>query len=239
MLLARTLIVFATTVACAHPAAAQTGIQTPVKRESSTEGAQTLSRWIALPKDQKLALQPLAAEWDKLSQPHRRKWISLARNFEQMSAQEQATLHARMAEWARLSPNDRARARFNFAEVQRLVPADERKAKWEAYQALSADERSALAKRAQPTPRGTAASVRPVAKERLVPVPAAALQAGQSGPRIALTPPATRAEAGPQIGHAAPAQTPVSTQTSEPPSVDVGHEAPPQDAAPSAPVTLR
>ena len=147
------------------------------------------SKWARLPARQQAALRPLAAEWDGLDAAHRRKWMALARNFDRMSAQEQATLHSRMTDWAALSPRERVRARLNFAEVQRLAPEGERKAKWEAYRALSEDERKALAERAAPPPRGTALPVRPVPPERLAPVPPAALQGTHGGPRIVLTPP--------------------------------------------------
>lgn len=195
---------------------------------SSTESA---SRWVRLPAPQKAALQPLAAEWDSLDEAHRRKWMAMARNFDRMSEQEQATLHSRMTEWAALSPRERVHARLNFAEVQRLAPEDERKAKWEAYQALSDAERKALAERAAPPPRGTALPLRPVPRERLAPVPPAALQSGHGGPRIALTPPprtpstaAAVPAAAPPAG-AAPAAAPVNAPMPAPP---------PADAAPSS-----
>jgi len=107
--------------------------------------SESASKWARLPANQKLALQPLATEWDSLDEAHRRKWMAMARNFDRMNPQEQATLHSRMTDWTALSPRERMRARLNFAEVQRLAPESERKAKWEAYRALSEDERKALA----------------------------------------------------------------------------------------------
>ena len=167
--------------------------QAPSGRSAATgASAESASRWARLPASQQAALQPLAAEWDGLDEAHRRKWMAMARNFDRMSEQEQATLHSRMTDWTALSPRERMRARLNFAEVQRLAPEDERKAKWQAYQALSEDERRALAERAAPAPRGTALPVRPVSRDRLAPVPPQALQSGHGGPRIALTPPSAR-----------------------------------------------
>lgn len=186
MTLLPALVLFAALAgAAATPAAAQEAQRRPVSA-GATEGT---AHWARLPASQKKALQPLAAEWDKLDEAHRRKWMALARNFDAMGPQEQSTLHSRMTEWALLSPRERVRARLNFAEVQRLAPESERKAKWDAYQALSEDERRALAERAV-APRGTAPPVRPVQRERLAPLPPAALQRGHGGPRIALTPPA-------------------------------------------------
>jgi len=153
-------------------------------------GGGTSSRWGQLPPAQQAALQPLASEWDGLSDAHRRKWLALARNFGRMSAEEQGTLHSRMTQWATLSPRERSRARLNFAEVQRLAPVDKRKAQWDAYRALTEDERKALAQRATATPRGSAIPPRPVPESRLAPIPPNALSPGPGGPRIALTPPA-------------------------------------------------
>ena len=177
---------------------------------------ETASRWSRLPANQKLALQPLGTEWDGLGEAHRRKWLAMARNFDRMSPQEQATLHSRMTDWAALSPRERVRARLNFAEVQRLAPESERKAKWEAYRALTEEERKALAERATPTPRGTALPVRPVARERLAPVPPAALQGGHGGPRIALTPAAPRPPAA--VATPAPVARPTEPSSSAAPA---------------------
>ena len=59
-------------------------------------------------------------------------------------AREQAVLHERMANWAALSPQQRAQARLTFNETKSLG-SDEKKTHWEAYQALSADEKKKLA----------------------------------------------------------------------------------------------
>ncbi|MDA7416221.1 DUF3106 domain-containing protein [Xenophilus arseniciresistens] len=186
-LLSLLVLSVALTGAVAAPAAAQEGMTNPASSSRASNVAEGAARWVRLPTSQKKALQPLAAEWDKLDEAHRRKWMALARNFDSMGPQEQSTLHSRMTEWALLSPRERVRARLNFAEVQRLAPEAERKAKWDAYQALSEEERRALADRAV-TPRGTALPVRPIQRDRLAPLPAAALQNGHGGPRIALTP---------------------------------------------------
>lgn len=194
---------------------------------NGSTSAESTSKWARLPANQKAALQPLAAEWDNLDEAHRRKWMAMARNFDRISVQEQATLHSRMTEWASLSPRERVHARLNFAEVQRLAPEDERKAKWEAYQALSEAERKSLAEEAPPR-RGTALPVRPVPRERLAPVPPAALQSGHGGPRIALTPPPPRTSPA--------ANNPPSTESTATPSANALVPMPvPAEAAPSHP----
>jgi hypothetical protein len=147
--------------------------------------------WASLTAEQQAALQPLAPHWNGISEPHKRKWLALSRNYGSMTPEDQATLHSRMTEWSGLSSQQRALARLNFAEVKR-VPADERKAKWEAYQALSPEERRKLAESAKDTrPHSVAVPVRPVPARKLAPVPSTALWAkGEHMPRIELAPPA-------------------------------------------------
>jgi hypothetical protein len=163
--------------------------------------------WRDLSAKQQQALQPLAADWDALSEGHKRKWLVLSRNHANLSSVEKATLHSRMTEWAALSQQERAQARFNFAEVKQ-VPVDERKAKWEAYQALTPEEKRRLAEGATPRPPGAASTIRPVPAQKLAPIPAtttAAAVKGQHSARIQLTPPtAVEALAAPATPPAAP-----------------------------------
>jgi hypothetical protein len=96
---------------------------------------------------------------------HQRKWIALARNYHRLKPAEQATLQQRMSDWAQLSPSQRTRARLNFGEARRL-PADEKRAQWEAYQALSEQERERLA---QDRPKPPSPPRRPCAPPRPAP----------------------------------------------------------------------
>ncbi len=143
--------------------------------------------WSELNLSQQLALQPLSPEWDKLSAGHKRKWLAVVRNYAKMTPEEQTVLHSRMTGWATLTQQQRAQARLNFADVKQL-PADERKAKWEAYQALSDEQKRALAESAPARPKGAALPARPVAAQKLfAPVPAPVIDA-QHAPRIQLAP---------------------------------------------------
>lgn len=126
--------------------------------------------WSNLTAMQKQSLQPLATAWDGLSDGHRRKWIALAKNYPTLGPTEQATLHSRMAEWAALKPRERERARLNFVETKKL-PAPDRASNWEAYKALSPEERQKLAERAAGKRAGAAATVKPVSPEKLTAVP--------------------------------------------------------------------
>lgn len=123
--------------------------------------------WNDLTVRQQAALTPLAAHWASLSETQRQKWIALSRNYDRLSEGEQAKLQERMSDWAALSVQQRNQARLNFAETSKL-PADEKKARWEAYQALSEEERGKLASTSKPTrPAGGAATIKPEAQPRL------------------------------------------------------------------------
>jgi hypothetical protein len=75
-----------------------------------------------------------------------------------------------MGEWAALKPKERQQARLNFAETKK-TPAAERAANWEAYQALSPEEKEALAKKANAKPAGAAIAAKAPSPQKLTPVP--------------------------------------------------------------------
>lgn len=149
------------------PAAAR-----PAARAPRGPRAESSPTWNELSPQQQQSLAPLAATWRTLSEAHKRKWIVLSRNYHSLPPAEQALMHSRMTEWANLSPQQRTIARMNYAAT-RAVPANDKKAKWEAYQALSPEEKRKLASRAAAA-RGvpaTAASVHPGSAPRLAHIP--------------------------------------------------------------------
>ena len=52
-----------------------------------------------------------------------------------------------MTDWARQTPSERGQARLLFQEARQIPPSD-RRSRWEDYQALPAEQKSALAARA-------------------------------------------------------------------------------------------
>lgn len=141
------------------------------KSPAAKPDAVAASGWQQLQPVQRQALAPLAERWDGLSDIQKRKWLALSRNFATMSPAEQGTLHSRMTEWAALSAKQRSVARLNYAKTQQL-PADEKRAKWEAYQALSPEERRKLAAGTDRKPPPSAAlAVKPAPAKRLAQVP--------------------------------------------------------------------
>ena len=105
--------------------------------------------WESLTAAQKRALAPLARDWPSIDQSQREKWLEVAARFPTMPAEERLRLQDRMSDWTRLTPAERARARLQFQETRQL-PAEEKQARWQAYQALSDDQRKTLAQRARP-----------------------------------------------------------------------------------------
>lgn len=111
--------------------------------------------WDALSQAQRQILAPLQRDWPSIDAARRDKWLEVAARYPSMPVAERQRLQERMSSWARLTPNERARARVQFQET-RLLPAEEKQARWEAYQALSEEERSSLAQRARPPAKGPA-----------------------------------------------------------------------------------
>jgi hypothetical protein len=150
----------------------------PSSREAAKSGTKpgttkqdTRPTWPELSADQQRALLPLSRSWSNLSEGQKRKWLALSHNFRDLSPLEQDKLQERMMEWAHLSTQERALARLHFAEVSQLSN-EERKAKWEAYQALSPEERQKLADNFATIPKGAAIATRPVPPKKLTQPPA-------------------------------------------------------------------
>ena len=126
--------------------------------------------WQELTPVQKVALKPLATQWNTLDDARKRKWTAIAANYLTLPPEGQAKLHSRMTEWVSLSQQQRAQARLNFAESKQLTPT-QKAATWEAYQALSPEERQKLALSAPPKPTGAAPAAKPVPPQKLTAVP--------------------------------------------------------------------
>ena len=222
---------------------------------SAVPQVETGPGWETLNTPQKLALYPLAERWALISEAQKRRWLALAANFPALPEDEQAKFHERMTDWASLSAQQRNQARLNYATTNRLAP-DDKRAQWEAYQALSEDERRALAARAAPKPKGAAVALRPVSPRKLAQVPAAT-QATPSSPNVPKIPPVTdhstrmaapvhpspaapapapAPAAAPAVVETAPVSVPVAVPAALPP-LDAGGSAESPPAATPLPVT--
>jgi Protein of unknown function (DUF3106) len=103
--------------------------------------------WSALSPAQQTALQPLQDSWSEIDAVHKRKWVEVADKFVGFSLADQARIQGRMAHWAQLSPSERGATRLNYLEAQRIQAA-ERSTKWDAYQALSPEQRERFTSKA-------------------------------------------------------------------------------------------
>ena len=115
-------------------------------------------RWHDLKAAQQASLKPLEQDWSAIDAPRKQKWLQIVARFPKMSAPEQERVRARMADWAKLSPQERGQTRMNFQEARQL-PSQNRQARWDAYQALPAEQKRQLAARAEPASAPAAGSV--------------------------------------------------------------------------------
>lgn len=168
--------------------------------------------WSALTAQQRAVLAPLQRDWASIDAPGKAKWLEMAVRFPSLPAAEQQRVQVRMAEWARLTPTQRGRARLSFQETKQLS-GEQKQQRWEAYQALPADERKALAARAKPADDRARAPARPA-----TPIDTAQSKQTASAPRAGIRPALVRPVA-PTIVQAKPgATTTPMTQRAAPPA---------------------
>lgn len=113
--------------------------------------------WSSLTSAQQAALQPLKRDWPGIDGPRKQKWLEVAARMPSMSAEDRERVQQRMTEWARMSPDERGRARLQFQETRQISP-QQRQSRWDAYLALPAEERRALAASARTVPRANKAA---------------------------------------------------------------------------------
>ncbi|HMO48144.1 MAG TPA: DUF3106 domain-containing protein [Rubrivivax sp.] len=171
-------------------------------------GAPAGPAWSSLTPAQQAALQPLQRDWAGIDEPRKQKWLEIAARMPSMSADDRQRVQQRMAEWSRMSPEERGRARLQFQETRQLSP-QQRQSRWDAYLALPAEERRALANSAKTVPK-----VKKSAAEASASAPA---PAGQKS-RVAATAAAAEPVA-PTLVQAKPgASTTLISNTATPPA---------------------
>lgn len=136
--------------------------------------------WNHLSPAQHGVLAPLERDWKTISPGQQQKWAEIANRFPALPAAERTRVQQRVSEWSHLTPQQRATARLNFQEARQLSP-QERQQQWNAYRALPADQRRALAEGAErrrpaaaPAPRNGANNGDAGVKSSLVRSPAPA-----------------------------------------------------------------
>lgn len=171
--------------------------------------------WTGLTPAQQSALAPLKKDWQTIDAPQKQKWLEIAARLPSMPPQERQRIQERMTEWARMTPEERGRTRLQFQEARQISP-QERQARWDAYLALPAEERRALANSAKTVPKASRASVRDPAGESDSQPAAASMQKNNI-----VTAPSTQAAAktvAPTVVQAKPgASTTLISKTATPP----------------------
>ena len=172
----------------------------PNRRSAVEEGV----HWQKLKPAQRDALGPLQQDWSGIDAVRKQKWLQLSDRMPAMPPDERARVQARMADWAKLTPVERGQARLSYEE-SRQIPVPDRRSRWEAYQALSPEQKGELAARAaaarapngadNPSRRAAGSLARPEhaekagreipqAKSNIVPNPAYAAPRRLVGPTV-------------------------------------------------------
>ena len=121
-------------------------------QKAPSNAAATKTAWSALTPAQQAALAPLKNDWHGIDETRRGKWLEIAARFPSLPPEERQRIQQRMNEWARMTPDERGRMRLQFQELRQISPK-QRQAKWDAYLALPAEERRALAESARTVPK--------------------------------------------------------------------------------------
>ena len=169
-------VVLCTAAAGAFAQTPQANAIHPAAGPSAAPASASNSSWQSLKGSQKKALAPLAPHWAQISHAQRNKWLAMSNNFDNLSNKEQAILHERMADWASLSPQQRAQARLNFNQTKTL-DADAKKTQWEAYQALSPEDRKKLAAQQTTGIQGAATASQASSPRKIIPLPGKSIPA--------------------------------------------------------------
>jgi len=102
------------------------------------------SDWKQLNASQQKILSPLLAEWDKLDDKNKAKWVTIANRYASLKPEEQKRIQKRMEVWAQLSPEQKQIARLHYAQAKK-IEATKKTKQWELYQQLPAEKKQLLA----------------------------------------------------------------------------------------------
>jgi hypothetical protein len=161
-------------VSSAHGAAAPPAAQ-PKSAATARPAAYARPLWTELNPAQQQALEPLAADWDKLDGGRKKKWIELTKRYASLTPEQQTRMQERMRVWLKLTPEQRRVARESYSRAKKLEP-DQKSAQWQEYQQLSDEQKKKLAEEAVVRKRVT--NLPPAArdKSKLVPPSKSALR---------------------------------------------------------------
>lgn len=101
--------------------------------------------WQTLSPAQRQILAPLASQWNGLPPESQVKWVQVADRYPSLPPESQQRVIRRMNLWAGMSDAERNQARLRYQQARQMSP-EELQQRWQAYQALSEDERRDLAR---------------------------------------------------------------------------------------------
>jgi hypothetical protein len=236
---AATLVLFSTLMANAGAqapaasgaAAAATGTQVPAKPAVKPAAkAKPLDKplWNSLTPSQKIALAPIADEWDAADGVRKQKWLEIANRFAAMKPDEQARVHERMRDLFKMSPEERRLVRENYTRAKKIGPS-QKSEEWEKYQQLPEEKKKQLAdeaaaarakKQVANLPSASQSNAKTVAPIKRIPPPLPGCPAGT----VKNTNTATAAGAPACVPAAAAAGAPVNPSPAAPaPAPGHGH----------------
>jgi Protein of unknown function (DUF3106) len=131
----------ATTAPAAAPAKPAPGAKAPTPKPLDKP------LWATLSRPQQVALEPLAAEWDRMEGIRKQKWLEIANRFSSMKPDEQARVHERMRDWIKMTPEERRVVRENYTRTKKIDPS-QKSQQWEQYQQLPDEQKKELAAQA-------------------------------------------------------------------------------------------
>lgn len=158
--------------------------------------------WRELSPAHQRILAPLEPLWNTIPELNRHKWVRIADQYPKYSADEQARLQARMAEWVQMTPQQRRLARENYQITRSLTPEAKTEA-WNRYQQLPEEQKKNLAAAEKVPRRPGAVSALPSGK-KLPTVPTGGTHQPHTSKAAASTPAAQAAASVPAVA-AAPA----------------------------------
>jgi hypothetical protein len=133
------------TVRAQVPAAAPKPVPAPVVVAPAPAPALTdKPLWKELTAPQRVALDPLKVEWDRLDTARKAKWIDIANRYSAMKPDEQQRVQERMRAWVKLTPEQRRVARENYT-LSKKVDKSQKASQWEQYQQLPEEQKRKLA----------------------------------------------------------------------------------------------
>jgi hypothetical protein len=136
--------------------------------------------WSSLTPSQKIALAPIADEWDQADGVRKHKWLEIANRFASMKPDEQARVHERMRDLFKMSAEDRRVVRENYTRAKKIGPS-QKSEEWEKYQQLPEEKKKQLAdeaaaartkKQVANLPSASQSNVKTVAPIKRTPPPA-------------------------------------------------------------------